>query len=253
MEYDEVLQDIFYIPRILGTFPFDSQFRISKNLMAYCCLVRVLSAFGVVVNYSYGSTSFPEEERTLSFALKSITVISVFGDFFFTLVWWFVKRQRISFLMESINDIQRRKKITLERQRIRFIHYLLFFTSITSISCYYTYNKKENFVDILKEISLFLNACTTVCFLGQFWDILHLLGHLFRESTQLYDESSVLSYERFLTLTEMVNEIYGSLVLFTITEYFLEIMISAATTYLVIVLQYSSDNHRTTNSTTVSP
>nr|WVD93566.1 gustatory receptor 12 [Graphosoma rubrolineatum] len=241
MASELVIQEIFYIPTILGTFPFGSQFSLSKKLLAYCSLVRFLSVFGAISAFIYNTEE--EEGSFIGVALRSVAVMSALGDNFFTLLWWVLKRHKVSFLMESIVDIQRRKKIILEGPHIRYVHLLLILTLVTHVFSYYNNNTKENsLVNIINEFSYFLSSSSTICFVGQFWDILHLLGHLFRENTQLFDESSVINYERFLMLCEMINDIYGPPILLTITEYFVRIIIYFYELLLPMYPGFSSSN-----------
>ncbi|XP_066901053.1 uncharacterized protein [Halyomorpha halys] len=228
MDFDEALQDIFCIPRMLGTFPFDSHFSLSIKCLFYSFILRFLSFCGALLGFINSSSVFDEdvEEGSIGLALRSIAVLSAFSDNFFTLFWWILKRHRITFLMESINAMQKRQKVVLDRQRVRFVHYLLFSSAVTSIASYSICTwKQKSLINIINEFSYYLSFSSTMCFVGQFWDLLHLLGYLFRMCTQMYDDSSVINYERFLALSEMINEIYGLQVLFTITKCFIQIIV----------------------------
>ncbi|KAE8573941.1 Gustatory receptor 103 [Halyomorpha halys] len=227
MDLDEALQNIFWIPRLLGTFPFDTQFNLSMKLLLYCCLVRFLSFFGMVLRFMYSSPILPEhdEVRLMRDVLRFVALFSAFKENILSLLWWVLKRHRTSFLMESINAMQKKQKITLGRHRVRLVHVFLLLKSATNFISYSIFERKKTpIINIAIELSCIFSYSSTTCFVGQFWDLLHLLGYLFRISTQTYDESSVINYERFLALCDIINELYGLQVLFTITESFLQII-----------------------------
>ncbi|XP_066901054.1 uncharacterized protein [Halyomorpha halys] len=228
MDFDEALQDLFFIPRMLGTFPFDKQCILSIKCLSYCFIIRFLSFIGVVLGFMNSSPVFAEdvEEGSIGVALRFVDVLSAFLDCFFTLFWYVLKQHKITYLMESINAIQKRHSIVLVKQRVRLVHCLFLLTLVSNIPYYYISASRANCViDIIYEFSYFLSYSAGICFVGQFYDLLHLLGYLFRKSTQMYDESSVINYERFLVLSEMINDIYGLQILYTITKYFIQIIV----------------------------
>lgn len=221
------LQDIFHVPRLLGAFPFNERFRLSKKLLAYCVIVRLVSALGAIDACFHPSPLYAKlgEGVSIIVALRTLAVVSALGDNFFTIHWWIRKRDTVTLFMENINQVLRRNKVKLKRRRIRFLHYLLFVACATYVFSYYIYSYRQNSLQNARnEFSYFLSSSSTLSFIGQFWDLLHLLSFLFEESTRLYDESSVISYERFSTLSEMINEIYEPQVLFTITQFFIQII-----------------------------
>ena len=215
-----ILGDIFQTPILLGSFPFDKTFRMSKMLFAYCCCIRLLSV-SCSVCYFLDPAMVEEEIRfspKTNHSFRAIRAVFISVNQVVCIYWWVRKRERVFMLMDAIRQmILHIPQDKLPRARLRYGDVLLITFLILMAVSMYTYRYSNPWHGLREYLNGFINVTNTISFIGQFWDIQNLLRVLLRESTRILNRDSIEAYDFFCDIYKTVNEIYNPQIFMTVT------------------------------------
>ncbi|KAE8573063.1 Gustatory receptor 105e, partial [Halyomorpha halys] len=219
---DSVLSDIFNVSRVLGLFPLDGKFLLSKKWLVYTTLFQLLN---VMVGFSTATMkirfSIGIEIRYFRIFLLIDGFDRVFSHFrqIFTVVYIVRKRNSILELFNSINQIVTRHGNSLN-YRFRFTRYCLFFCFILELSPLLFGRNHYNSYIFINSFILFVNFSSTASIVGQIWDLMSVLTKLVHTNTSECDESCIDALKHLSTIGEFIDEIYGPLLLIVIVSCF---------------------------------
>lgn len=220
------LRDIFFIPRIVGTFSFNKYFEWSNTLMLFCLFIKLVGLFSSIDRFLnpiiFAKRLFNSTDHIFRLRLAIIPQ-SVLANIF-CLFWWRNRKDVVSGLLKNIDTAAIRFSNRKIRTYFRFVHNYLFafvLLIIASISFLTFYIVKFSFHLLVQQLAMLITVSSTISSISQFCGIVQLVTYLLREATRYYSESSVHFIEQFSSLCDSIDELFSPINLVLITQSFL--------------------------------
>lgn len=217
------LEKIFRVSRAFGVFPFDQKFRLTKKTISYCACLHVLAAFGSVSLFCYEfnrseRTSWPEPHQAF-FVLFHIHM----GIFVFTrafnFFWLVEKREDVFELLDGISRMLHESNQNAVKYCFAYFTYAVCILQF-GLSFFKQLNKMSIIITSWFHFVQFCCVSSMVCLIGDFCDLLLLLGRLLREAIERGEELAIKKIERLSSLAELLDEVYGPIILLSVTNCF---------------------------------
>ncbi|KAE8573062.1 Gustatory receptor 105b, partial [Halyomorpha halys] len=216
------VSDIFNVPRILGLFPLDVKFQLSKKWIIYASLLQLINILIGIRSVTLGINFTPMIEEKFMMVFPFIDVIDrSFAHMrqVFTVVYIVRKQESIFELFNKINQtITRHGSFPI--YRFRFTRNCLILIACLVMS---PISWDPNFINITQIINcsgLLINFSSALSIVGQFWDLMQVLTGLVHDKTYELNESSIDAMENLSTIGESIGEIYGPILLIFIVSCF---------------------------------
>ena len=220
---DRTLNQVFYLPRLIGTFPFREDFTISRNRIVYSIVISALSiAFtflflvGLPVTYKKNILNYEY--------LRSVKLVVINVNCVLSLLWLSIRQRTIHKIGRYALNFPYEFKNNVKPLKFRIVIWSNF-CSLLTILCliiksyiYLFINGMQVRRDVTMSyyhlVFMMLSYCCAVAMqfsiIGQFSGLLKIVRNLCL-SVQLAPDNSqiLLQYERLTWLCHCVNKAYG--------------------------------------------
>ncbi|KAE8573061.1 Gustatory receptor 105a, partial [Halyomorpha halys] len=214
---DPRLNAIFTVPRVLGTFPMDKTFLLSKTWLTYTVIFQAINVHLVIRGVSYYILKFSIHTARHMEVLEALSctgaLLSVSCNIFF-MVRLILIRKNVLQLLEKISEALL-KYNNFPKIRFRFIYSSIFFLLIPVSVLILSGGSNLTFYSIELIFMVYFSCTSTFSIVCQFWDLMQVLVTLVR-NTNVYEECSINILEQLTSMAESMNDIYGPYLLFMI-------------------------------------
>lgn len=233
-----ILSDIFNLSRILGLFPFDEEFSLSKKWLIYAVLFQLINTIGGFFDIIF-RIHYWESELNFWKIFRSIDVMDrLFAHFkqVFTVVYIVRRRDWVIKLFNDMNEVMNNQGVF---SRYRF-HYtrncflLIIFIEILPMILSINY---PIYIFIIYYSVLIVNLSSTASVVGQVWDLMGALTILINDCTYELNECSIGALEHLTSIGESIGKLYGPLLLIVIVSCVPRMILDL---YLILMQLYPS-------------
>lgn len=228
---DPRLSDIFTIPRILGSFPMDEKFILSKKWLTYTVIIQSINVHTMVVGFHYYflKEHSPKPVQIIKLFIYSVVLLSVFCNLFMV-VRLILSRRYIFQLLEKISRAIAPYE-DFPKLKFGYIYCILFIVILFANFLTFTYDSATLRSKII-HYGMLITSCTSpISIMIQFSNLMQILtvqvGNI-----NVYSDFSVTSLENLISLSDSVHDTYESYLLITVISISLRLIIHS---YIILL------------------